>query len=127
MGCQIFVKLRQMTVSELKPIRINTNDPKNWTLIQGRHLCPLFTSNIEKTFIERLEAHQLFIENITQGIEIFIITGELYGDSKIYPKGTWLRLPQQSNLQLQATAFGAIIYVKSGHLQHAINVWGNDA
>lgn len=127
MGCQIFVKLRQMTVSELKPIRINTNDPKNWTLIQGRYLCPLFTSNIEKTFIERLEAHQLFIENITQGIEIFIITGELYGDSKIYPKGTWLRLPQQSNLQLQATASGAIIYVKSGHLQHAINVWGNDA
>lgn len=124
-GCQIFVKLMQMTESELTPTRINTYDPKNWISIQDRHLCPLFESEFEKTFLEKLDAHQSFSESLAKGTEILVISGEISMDSNIYPVGTWLRLPQKSNFQLKATVAGSTIYVKSGHLQHAIDVWIN--
>ena len=126
-GCQIFVKLMQMTEDELDSTRINTHDPKNWVLSQGRHTCHLFESKFEKTFLEKLEANQHFSETQEQGIELLIIAGELRSDSNIYPTGTWMRLPQKSNLHLHATALGATIYVKSGHLQCAIDTWGKDA
>lgn len=124
-GCKIFVKLMQMTENELEPTRINTSDPNNWILNQGRHICPLFESKFEKTFLEKLEAHQKFAERKEKGIEILIIDGELFSDSNIYPAGTWIRLPQNCDLQLSATT-AATIYVKSKHLQHAIDVWENN-
>lgn len=122
-GCKIFVKLMQMTEDELEPTRINTYDPKNWVLSQGRHTCPLFESKFEKTFLEKLEANQNFSETLERGIEVLIIAGELRSASNIYPTGTWMRLPLKSNLKFYAAASGATLYVKTGHLQHAIDVW----
>lgn len=124
-GCRIFVKLMQMTNQERKPTRIDTHDPKNWIFIQDRHLCPLYESEFEKTFLEKLVAHQSFIESDKHGIEIFILSGELANGSDLYPTGTWMRFPQNSHLALQATAQGAVLYVKRGHLQHAMDVWSN--
>ena len=125
-GCRIFVKLMQMTEDELEPTRIDTHDPRNWEFRQGRYLCPLFESKFEKTFIEKLQPHQQFSETQEQGIEIFILSGELCADSMIYTAGTWLRLAQKSHLALSATALGSTVYVKSGHLQHAVDVWAKD-
>ena len=124
-GCQIFVKLRQMTEDETIPTRINTEDPQNWALQEDRQRCPLFESKFEKTFLEKLDSHQLFVERNTHGIEIFIIQGELCSTTQIYPTGTWLRLPQENHIQLKATSTGAKLYVKIGHLQYASDVWAN--
>ncbi|ALH96083.1 cupin domain-containing protein [Acinetobacter equi] len=126
-GCRIFVKLMQMTEDELEPTRINTLDSTNWVSTLDRYICPLYESKIEKTFLEKLDANQNFSETLEQDVEIFIIEGELCSDSNFYPTGSWLRIPQKSNLQLCATALGATIYIKSGHLQHAMNVWSNEA
>lgn len=52
-----------------------------------------------------------------------MLTGALCSGTQIYPAGSWLRLPQDSDLQLKATKTGASIYVKSGHLQYAMQVW----
>ncbi|WP_122901363.1 cupin domain-containing protein [Acinetobacter sp. B51(2017)] len=122
-GCQIFVKLMQMTEDELQPTRINTHDPKNWRLEDGRELCPLFQSPFEHTYLEKLEAHQSCKLSLQQGLEILVLTGALSSGKQVYPAGSWLRLPQDSDLQLKATETGANIYVKSGHLQHAMQVW----
>ena len=115
-----------MTENELEATRINTQDSKNWLLSQCRHICPLFESVYEKPFLEQLEAHQLFSESLDQGAEIFIISGELGRNSNLSPTGTWLRLPQKSDIQLYTTTSGTTIYVKIGHLQHTIAVWGNN-
>lgn len=122
-GCQIFVKLMQMTEDELEATRINTNDPKNWQYSQGRNICPLFKSKFENTFLENLKPNQKLINVQHEGLEIFIITGELIADSQTYPQGTWLRLPPKSQFTLSATASGCTIYIKSEHLTHALEVW----
>ncbi|WP_298142028.1 cupin domain-containing protein [uncultured Acinetobacter sp.] len=126
-GCKIFVKLMQMTEDELHPTRIDTHDPKNWQVTQGRLICPLFTSNTEHTFLEKLQAQQVLRESVAHGIEILVLLGELHAESKIYPKGTWIRLPPLSTMQFCATDLGATIYVKSAHLPHAMNVWSDQA
>lgn len=126
MGCKIFVKLMQMTEHELEPTRINTQDPENWLFTQGRTLCPLFESKFERTFLETLDVNQHFSETQQHSIEILIISGELFSGSTLYPSGTWIRLPQYSAMPLYAATSGATIYVKMGHLQHAIDTWGKD-
>ena len=125
-GCRIFVKLRQMHVTEQQSIRINTHDMQNWTMIHSRSICPLFESSDEKTFLEKLAPQQIFMESAEYGIEILIIEGALHTTSQVYPTGTWLRLPQGYCLAARATALGATVYVKTGHLQHAIALWGNE-
>ncbi len=122
-GCRIFVKLMQMTDQELEPRRIDTHNPKNWLFIDERHLCPLYESEVEKTFLEKLAADQVFIEPQHEGIELLILAGALWVNDKHYPTGTWMRLPQNILFSILADASGATVYVKRGHLQHTMDVW----
>lgn len=121
-GCLIFVKLMQMTEHEIESTRVNTNDPANWKRIEHRMICPLFQSEYEQTYLEKLEPNQIFVENSKQGIELLIIKGQLFCDTEIYPAGSWVRLPINSAAKFQAGPLGATLYVKTGHLQHAIDV-----
>lgn len=122
-GCLIFVKLMQMTEHEIESTRINTNDPANWKLTEHRMICPLFQSEHEQTYLEKLKPAQIFEEKSEQGIEFFIIKGLLFCGSQIYPAGSWARFPINSVAKFQAGTSGATLYVKTGHLQHAIDVW----
>ncbi|WP_228157172.1 cupin domain-containing protein [Acinetobacter sp. CFCC 11171] len=124
MGCQIFVKLTQMTEHEVTPTRINTHGPKHWRIQQGREICSLFKSNVEQTFLEKLKPNQCMAESAEHGIEIFILTGVLSSAHHVYPMGTtWMRFPSDYDIDLNATELGATLYIKSGHLQHARDVW----
>ena len=122
-GCLIFVKLMQMTEHEIDPTRINTNDPANWKLTEDRMICPLFKSEYEQTYLEKLKPDQIFVEKSEQGIEFLIIKGQLFSGTEIYPEGSWVRLPINFAAKFQAGPSGATLYVKTGHLQHAIDVW----
>lgn len=75
----------QMTEDELEPTRINTHDPKNWIRQDSHERCPLFQSPFEHTYLEKLEAYQLFKQSLKQGAEILVLAG---------PAGSWLRFPQ---------------------------------
>ena len=124
-GCLIFVKLMQMTENESEPTRINTNDPANWMLIKDRMICPLFQSEHEQTYLEKLKPDQIFTEQSEQGIEILIIQGQLFCGNEMYPVGSWIRMPIHSSARFHAGLSGARLYVKTGHLQYAMNIWGN--
>lgn len=124
-GCLIFVKLMQMTESEIEPTRINTNDPANWQLTEHRMICRLFQSEYEQTYLEKLEPNQTFAEKSKHGIELLIIKGQLCCDTVIYQTGSWVRLPINSIAQFQAGPSGATLYVKTDHLQHALDAWGD--
>ena len=122
-GCLIFVKLMQMTEHEIESTRINTNDPANWKLTEHQMICPLFQSEHEQTYLEKLKPDQIFVEKSKQGIELLIIKGQLFCGTEIYPAGSWVRFPINSAAKFQAGPSGTTLYVKTGHLQHAIDVW----
>ena len=80
-------------------------------------ICPLFQSEHEQTYLEKLKPDQIFVEKSEQGIELFIIKGQLFCGTEIYPAGSWVRLPLNSAAKFQAGPSGATLYVKTGHLQ----------
>lgn len=112
-GTLIFVKLRQMSVTDLQFIRINTQDPSHW----HGHVCPLYTSETETVRLQRLIAGKaLFDEPISGGAEVLVLEGGLIDAKGQYEKGSWLRFPPEALPTLMASAAGALCYLKTGHL-----------
>lgn len=124
-GTLIFVKLMQMSIQETEKTQINTTDPTNWISSVDRMICPLFKSEDEQTYLEKLVPHQIFIETSDQGIEVFIIEGQLFKNTEIYPSGSWIRLPPKCHANFQADTSGATLYVKTNHLLRAQKLWND--
>ncbi|MDO7209494.1 cupin domain-containing protein [Acinetobacter nosocomialis] len=115
-GALIFVKLMQMPASEKEPLRINTNDPEQWKVINNRLICPLVTSIYEHTYLERLHIKQLFEAKSEKGFEILVINGQLCHEHLVYEAGSWIRLPPKTHLNFHAGFAGATLYIKKEHL-----------
>lgn len=120
-GTLIFVKLMQMSKDHTETIRINTHASENWQTIGQRLICPLYVSHNEHTYLEKLKPHQNFDEHILKGIELLVIQGELIMNGETFLAGSWVRLPIQSSHHFYASAAGATLYVKTGHLSSAQN------
>ena len=54
------------------------------------------------------------------GEEIFVIKGVFYDEHDRYPTGTWIRSPRYSKHSPCTQSEGALIYVKTGHLDNPI-------
>ena len=119
-GALIFVKLRQMPVSETASLRINTNDPAHWQQLGERLICRLLNADYEQTYLEKLQPQQQLDYDAAQGIEILVIDGQLVDAEQQYSDGSWLRLPPKHAAQLSAGSTGATLYLKTGHLIAAI-------
>ena len=120
-GALIFVKLRQMSQTETMPVRINTHDLGNWNEFDGRYICPLFHAENEHTYLEKLKAQQSLIYDPAQGIETLVINGELNltQENQVqeqYAVGSWIRIPPDAHVSFQASASGAMLYIKTDHL-----------
>jgi anti-sigma factor ChrR (cupin superfamily) len=120
-GAVIFVKLRQMQETETTPVRINTHDLTHWKKVDEHFICPLFQSEHEYTYLEKLDPLQYVVSNATKGIEILVISGQLdFNNSdqtqRTLEPGSWVRLPPKATIALQAGAAGATLYIKSNHL-----------
>jgi anti-sigma factor ChrR (cupin superfamily) len=120
-GALIFVKLRQMSQTEIVPVRINTNDSTNWKELDGRFICPLFQAENEHTYLEKLESHKSLIYDIAKGIEILVMSGTLYltqenQAQEQYDAGSWIRIPPDTHVHFQAGATSATLYIKTDHL-----------
>lgn len=120
-GTLIFVKLMQISKDHTETIRINTQASENWKTIGQRLICPLYVSHNEHTYLEKLKPHQNFDEHSLKGIELLVIQGELIMNGETFPAGSWVRLPIQSSHHFYASAAGAMLYVKTGHLSSAQN------
>ncbi len=116
-GAIIFVKLRQMSVSEQQPVAINTNDKSNWQSVVNREVCRLYADANEQVSLQRLTANEaLFSDTVAGGAEILVISGEVVEDGKVYGTNSWIRLPVDANSSLKAGQQGVTIYLKTGHL-----------
>lgn len=116
-GAIIFVKLRQMTMTETHTIAIETNDDSNWHTKDNREICSLYADDREQVSLQRLSTHQaLFADTVTGGAEILVIKGNLIDAGQTYSQGSWIRLPVDTESQIQAGSEGVTIYLKTGHL-----------
>ena len=123
-----------MDLTEKELIRIDTNDTANWQNVDNRFICQLFQSEHEHTYLEKLEPEQMLVYPIAQGIEILVINGALNfidADNRntVLEKNAWIRIPAYANqsridspnvvANLQASANGASLYIKTNHLSAA--------
>jgi anti-sigma factor ChrR (cupin superfamily) len=117
-GCTIFVKLRQMALSEKTRLVIDSATTA-WhpTEQAGLTILPLFQASGESVALERLDAGATLGESdCPGGEEIFILSGDLRDESGTYGAGTWIRKPAGVPRSLGSTS-GATYWVKRGHLQ----------
>ena len=122
-GCVIFVKLRQFQPGDDEQFQIAT-DAVQWQKRGGTDISHLNLHEFgsERVNLVRFEAvGQLEVENLSGGIEILVLAGELAHNEKTYGSWSWLRFPPEREPALNAHA-GAMLYLKTGHLSPAIGI-----
>lgn len=115
-GAVIFVKLWQMHPGENRRVRIDTRDTSLWTALGGRASCLLFVDQAEHVSMERLPAGAPVCSGPVEGAEILVLEGSLHEGAHRYERGSWIRLPPGEHPDLVASATGATVYLKTGHL-----------
>lgn len=119
-GATIFVKLHQFDSRDQKTVVINThNQPWRQGLVAGLQVMPLHEFGNERVALVQWAANTRFNPHQHYGgEEILVLAGvfrDEYGD---YPAGSWLRSPHLSSHHPYTLAEGALIYVKTGHLEN---------
>jgi len=117
-GCVIFVKLRQFQDGDQEQVKINTNkEPWLPGLVDGLSVMPLHHFNTEHVALVKWAPNTIF--NPHQhwgGEEILVLEGVFHDEFGTYPKGSWLRSPHLSQHTPFTKKEGALIFVKTGHL-----------
>jgi anti-sigma factor ChrR (cupin superfamily) len=117
-GCTIFVKLRQFHDNDSAAIRIDTT-AANWYpgLVNGLYVMPLHEFDGVGTALVRWAPNTIFRPHVHPGgEEILVLEGVFHDEHGSYPKGTWIRSPRYSKHAPFTKSEGAVIYVKTGHL-----------
>lgn len=115
-GALIFVKLRQMSPSETRPVRINTGDASSWKRLGGHEICPLFSDGTERVWLQRLAPQETLCADRDGGIELLVLSGSVVAGTQPCGSGSWIRLPAGDSLAIAAGGQGATLYIKTGHL-----------
>ncbi|MEC5214803.1 anti-sigma factor ChrR (cupin superfamily) [Polaromonas sp. CG_9.5] len=115
-GTTIFVKLWQMQPSDSHTVRIDTNDAAAWQRQNGREVCPLFSSETEQVCLQRLAPGQTVVAASANGAELLVLDGSVAMAGQPCAPGSWLRLPEGDAPSITASAQGATVYLKTGHL-----------
>ena len=117
-GCVLFVKLRQFQNDDRKKVIVDTNkEPWLPGLVDGLSVMPLHNFNTEHAALVKWAPNRIF--NPHQhwgGEEILVLEGVFHDEFGAYPKGSWLRSPHLSQHTPFTKDEGALIFVKTGHL-----------
>lgn len=120
-GTTIFVKLWQMRETEKETLRVDTNDPANWKVIEGRETCPLFSNPFELVSLQKVPALNVVCELSLNATEILVVTGSVKHDGITYSQGSWLRLPKDSAATVTTEKQGATVFIKQGEFANIEN------
>jgi anti-sigma factor ChrR (cupin superfamily) len=116
-GCIILVKLRQAPGLGRRHVQLQSRDLV-WeaTDLTGVRSKALYS---QEGFSDRMRLEAWGAEtgairrSWPQGVEIFVVRGELRDENGVYREGTWLRLPEGSS-QYSASDRGCELYIKEG-------------
>jgi anti-sigma factor ChrR (cupin superfamily) len=115
-GALIFVKLWQMPADDTRSLRIDTRESSAWRRNGPHEVCPLHRADHEKVSLLRLPPGHALQPDAQGGAELLVLQGQLGADTTVLGPLGWLRLPPGDALELRAGAFGATLYLKTGHL-----------
>ena len=121
-GCVLFVKLRQFHLDDISTIRIDTN-AATWYpgLVPGLSVMPLHEFDGVGTALVRWAPDTIFNPHVHPGgEEILVLQGVFHDEHGSYPTGTWIRSPRYSKHAPFTKSEGALIYVKTGHLDYPL-------
>lgn len=122
-GCTIFVKLRQFHPEDSATIRIDTRSSQwHHGLVPGLSVMPLHNFDGVGTALVHWAPDTVFNPHVHPGgEEIFVLKGIFYDEHGSYPEGSWIRSPRYSKHAPFTKSEGALIYVKTGHLDYLID------
>ena len=121
-GCVLFVKLRQFHPEDMSIIRIDTN-AATWYpgLVPGLSVMPLHEFDGVGTALVKWSPDTIFNPHVHPGgEEIFVLQGVFHDEHGSYPTGAWIRSPRYSKHAPFTKSEGALIYVKTGHLDYPL-------
>ena len=132
-GTLIFVKLWQMEAQDDVFIRVNTEDETNWKIENGKRICSLYDGFNEKVYLQCLELDEQLISS-NKATEILVLAGELtfselrssrlFGscgvESEVFPKGSWMRLPENFSIELIALQPDTRVFIKEGSFKNTL-------
>lgn len=120
-GCTLFVKLRQFHPDDQASINIDTTSAAWYAgLVPGLSVMPLHEFDGVGTALVRWAPNTVFNPHVHPGgEEIFVLKGVFHDEHGDYPAGTWIRSPRYSQHAPFTKSEGALIYVKTGHLNDA--------
>lgn len=121
-GCTLFVKLRQFHPADVTPIHIDTHTaPWYPGLVAGLSVMPLHDFDGVGTALVRWAPNTQFNPHVHPGgEEILVLKGVFHDEHGSYPQGTWIRSPRYSRHAPFTQSEGALIYVKTGHLDYPL-------
>jgi anti-sigma factor ChrR (cupin superfamily) len=121
-GCTLFVKLRHFHPDDLETVRIDTSTATWYPgTVPGLSVMPLHEFDGVGTALVKWAPDTIFNPHVHPGgEEIFVIKGVFYDEHDSYPTGTWIRSPRYSKHAPFTQSEGALIYVKTGHLDNPI-------
>ena len=117
-GCVIFVKLWQFDADDRNQFRTEM-DADLVADDSGARVNILHADARETVRFVTLEQGKTLIETPQGGAELLMISGSATENGDALTKGSWLRLPQDTQLQITARAQGAKFWIKTGHLPFA--------
>ena len=119
-GCTLFVKLRQFHPEDLATVRIDTQTA-DWYpgRVPGLSVMPLHEFDGVGSALVRWAPNTVFNPHVHPGgEEILVLEGVFHDEHGAYGAGTWIRSPRYSRHAPFTKSEGALIYVKTGHLDY---------
>ena len=117
-GCTIFVKLWQFDPDDRTQFRKDMNAGLS-SMGEGITGQILHQDDRETVRFLSLSPGATLKETAQGGAELLMISGTASEGTDTLTKGTWLRLPQDADLQITAQDAGAAFWIKTGHLPFA--------
>jgi hypothetical protein len=116
------VKLFQFDPADRSHVNIDTRliDAVAPAGRQGMKLIPLFNDGREDVRLEDWREGASVLLDVPGGFEGLVLEGSFAEGGETFARHSWLRLPKGSRLTAVAGPAGARLWVKTGHLQHAL-------
>lgn len=117
-GCLLLVKLWQFCPGDDQSVQIDTRTAQwHQGMVPGLTVLPMHVFNGVNTALVRWAPDTIFNRHVHPGgEEIFVLEGVFHDEYGSYPAGAWIRSPRYSQHAPFTKSEGALIYVKTGHL-----------
>lgn len=115
-GCDLLVKLDQFDADDQVSLRINTRSGAWLPGEDNLKIMPLYDHGTESVALYQWPAGTRYYPHLHfGGEEIFVLSGTLQDEFGIYPQGSWLRNPHNSE-HCPFVEEDTVIWIKTGHL-----------